>query len=222
MKINIRTLSENPRRVRLIPKGYNTVSANVGVDNPTLQVDEDYTISFCLAKPPIELSTSDALFLEYVNNPTVTYLRSKISIEFNGKVYTGYWLNYSSEIRSPLISLLQGAFTAADGEVVYPIGTQIAYNDTYANRRSFRMKDDSGTGNITISGFDDNTIFPGLVFAAEPATLKFVLTPENSAPPPQDPEEPWVDLIQYFGAPQVGTIHFGDVLKSAGTLRYVS
>lgn len=217
MKINVRTLSEEPRRIRLIPKGSNTVSANVGVDNPTLHVDDDSAVSFCLLKTPL-LASYEVPFLEYKPIPTASFLYSKLSIEYNGKVYTGYWKNYSLELRSPLLSLLQGVFKGSDGEVVTPIGSNIGYVDVYNKPRHFKLNDNSQTGNITISGFSDNSLLPNCTFDESFATLKFVVTPADAAPPPEQPERDWVDLIEVYGAPNFGTIHHGIEIISLGTL----
>lgn len=182
--------------------------------------DEDYavffaTAEFCLSplQPSFELP-----FLEYQNNPTASFLFSKLSLEFNGKVYTGYWLNFSTDIRSPLLSLLSGEFKSADGEVITPIGTDVGYVDVYNKPRHFKLHDNKQTGNITISGFSDNSLLPNCTFEESFATLKFVVTPADAAPPPEQPERDWMDLIEVYGAPNFGTIHHGIEIISLGTL----
>lgn len=197
--------------------------------NPTMKYDiENGTIKFCLAPAeaefrlvpiPEETVTVNKPFLEYKNNPTFSSLFSKMSMEYNGKIYTSYHLNSDSNIRSPLLAMLQGEWTAADGEVIKPIGTHVEYEDVYSVPRHFKLVDDPNTDNIYISGFEDNTLLPNLTFTEDPATMKFIVTPSSGiAPPPEQPEREWVDLIDVYGAGRgsVGDIHFDIEMKTMG------
>jgi len=54
MNFNFRNISENPKRIRIIPKNGTELFANIGVDNPTATIDEDGVFSVCLSpnEPP--------------------------------------------------------------------------------------------------------------------------------------------------------------------------
>ena len=174
---------------------------------------------FCLAPIPEETVSVNKPFLEYKQNPTFSSLFSKMSMEYNGKIYTAYHIGFGSSIRSPLLAMLQGEWTAADGEVIKPIGTHVGYEDVYSVPRHFKLVDYPNTGNIYISGFEDNTLLPNLTFTEDPATMKFIVTPSSGiAPPPEQPEREWVDLIDVYGAGRgsVGDIHFDIEMKTMG------
>ena len=186
---------------------------------------QDYAVffaeaEFCLAVEPEETVSIEKPFLEYKNNPTFSSSLSKMSMEYNGKIYTAYYIGFSSTIRSPLISMLQGEWTAADGEVIKPIGTHVGYEDVYSVPRHFKMVENAGgNGNIAISGFGDNTLLPNLTYTEDPAEMKFIITPSSGiAPPPERPEREWIDLIDVYGADRgsVGDIHFDIVIKTMG------
>lgn len=49
MKLNFKNLSDSIKRIRLIPKDGASASANIGVDNPTLDINENGEVTFCLA-----------------------------------------------------------------------------------------------------------------------------------------------------------------------------
>ena len=49
MNFNFKNLSENIKRIRIIPKNDTELVANVGVDNPTAMIDEDGVFSVCLS-----------------------------------------------------------------------------------------------------------------------------------------------------------------------------
>jgi hypothetical protein len=49
MKLNFKNLSDSIKRIRLIPKAGAGVSANIGVENPTLDISENGEVTFCLA-----------------------------------------------------------------------------------------------------------------------------------------------------------------------------
>ena len=175
---------------------------------------------FCLAPIPEETVTVNKPFLEYKNNPTFSSLFSYMSMEYNGKVYTAYHIGFGSSIRDPLLAMLIGEWKAADGEIIKPIGSNIGYEDVYSVPRHFKLVDNAGSnGNIAISGFGDNTLLPNLTFTEDPAVMKFIVTPSSGiAPPPEQPEREWVDLIDVYGAGRggVGDIHFDIEMKTMG------
>ena len=144
----------------------------------------------------------------------------RMSMEYNGKVYTSYHIGFGSSLRSPLLSMLQGSWTAEDGEVITPIGSHIGYEEVYGTPRHYKTVDTGG--NIMISGFGDNTLLPNLTFTEDPATMRFIITPETGiAPPPEQPERDWVDLIDVYGADRgsVGDIKFDIEIKTMGYLK---
>lgn len=49
MKLNFKNLSDSIKRIRLIPKDGASASANIGVENPTLDISENGEVTFCLA-----------------------------------------------------------------------------------------------------------------------------------------------------------------------------
>lgn len=49
MKLNFKNLSDSTKRIRLVPKDGASASANIGVNNPTLDISENGEITFCLA-----------------------------------------------------------------------------------------------------------------------------------------------------------------------------
>lgn len=49
MNFNFKNLSENTKRIRIIPKNGTELFANIGVDNPTAMIDEDGVFSVCLS-----------------------------------------------------------------------------------------------------------------------------------------------------------------------------
>jgi len=49
MNFNFKNLSENTKRIRIIPKNGTELFANIGVDNPTATIDEDGVFSVCLS-----------------------------------------------------------------------------------------------------------------------------------------------------------------------------
>ena len=49
MNFNFKNLSENTKRIRIIPKNGAELFANIGVDNPTAMTDEDGVFSVCLS-----------------------------------------------------------------------------------------------------------------------------------------------------------------------------
>lgn len=49
MKLNFKNLSDSIKRINLIPRAGAEASANIGVDNPTLDISEYGVVSFCLA-----------------------------------------------------------------------------------------------------------------------------------------------------------------------------
>ena len=175
---------------------------------------------FCLAPIPEETVTVNKPFLEYKNNPTFSSLFSYMSMEYNGKVYTAYHIGFGSSIRDPLLAMLIGEWKAADGEIIKPIGSNIGYEDVYSVPRHFKLVDNAGgNGNIAISGFGDNSLLPNLTFTEDPAVMKFIITPSTGiAPPPEQPEREWTDLISVYGAGQggVGDIHFDIEMKTMG------
>lgn len=186
---------------------------------------EDFAVffaeaEFCLAPIPEETVTVNKPFLEYKNNPTFSSLFSYMSMEYNGKVYTAYHIGFGSSIRDPLLAMLIGEWKAADGEIIKPIGSNIGYEDVYSVPRHFKLVDNAGgNGNIAISGFGDNSLLPNLTFTEDPATMKFIVTPSSGiAPPPEQPEREWVDLIDVYGAGRgsVGDIHFDIEMKTMG------
>lgn len=187
--------------------------------------NQDYAVffaeaEFCLAQIPEETVTYDKPFLEYKQNPTFSSLFSKMSMEYNGKIYTAYYIGFGNSIRSPLLSMLPGEWTAADGEVIKPIGTHVGYEDIYSVPRHFKIVENlGGSGNIAISGFGDNSQLPNLTYTEDPATMKFIVSPSSGiAPPPEQPEREWVDLIDVYGAGRgsIGDIHFDIVMKTMG------
>ena len=178
---------------------------------------------FCLAPIPEETVTVNKPFLEYKNNPTFSSLFSYMSMEYNGKVYTAYHIGFGSSIRDPLLAMLIGEWKAADGEIIKPIGSNIGYEDVYSVPRHFKLVDNAGgNGNIAISGFGDNSLLPNLTFTEDPATMRFIITPETGiAPPPEQPERDWVDLIDVYGVDRgsIGDIHFDIEIKTMGYLK---
>ena len=64
MKLNFKNLSDSIKRIRLIPKGNNLegASANIGVDNPTLDINENGEVTFCLAPSDICISSPPYIF----------------------------------------------------------------------------------------------------------------------------------------------------------------
>lgn len=61
MKINIKNNQNKFSRIKLIPKSSDsTISANIGVDNPTLIIDDNKTLSVCLS-PNNDISCEGAL-----------------------------------------------------------------------------------------------------------------------------------------------------------------
>lgn len=49
MKFNLRNITDSNKRIRIIPKNSSSISANIGVDNPTASIDENGVFSVCLA-----------------------------------------------------------------------------------------------------------------------------------------------------------------------------
>ena len=60
MKLNFKNLSDSTKRIRLIPKDGASASANIGVNNPTLDISDDGVIQFCLA--PAECNSTAVTF----------------------------------------------------------------------------------------------------------------------------------------------------------------
>ena len=182
--------------------------------NPTLNVDFDEGIvEFCLAPAIEEPASYNVLFLENKINATWDAPISKMSMEYNGKLYTAHHSGFTVDLRSLLLSMLPGEWTSADGDVIQPIGTPIGYEDIYAIPRHFKVNDEAN-GDITISGFADNSLLPNLTFTGDPAVIKFVATPQDGG------SGEWVDLITtYSGVDNgglVGDIHSGVDIKSKG------
>lgn len=49
MKFNLKNTSQNTKNIRIIPKNGATLSANVGVENPTATIDENGVFSVRLS-----------------------------------------------------------------------------------------------------------------------------------------------------------------------------
>ena len=69
MKLNFKNLSDSTKRIRLIPKDKAVASANIGVENPTLDINENGEVIFCLAPsdicvalPPLDLNLAKTFY----------------------------------------------------------------------------------------------------------------------------------------------------------------
>ena len=66
MNFNFKNLSENTKRIRIIPKNGAELFANIGVDNPTAMIDEDGVFSVCLSPNETPTISCDGA-VEYVD-----------------------------------------------------------------------------------------------------------------------------------------------------------
>jgi len=66
MKLNFKNLPDIVTGKRLIPKDGASASANIGVNNPTLDISDDGIIQFCLA-PAKQNSTDVPEILQPLN-----------------------------------------------------------------------------------------------------------------------------------------------------------
>ena len=71
MKLNFKNLSDSTKRIRLIPKDGASASANIGVDNPTLDISENGEVTFCLAPPNTDARINSLPYTITVNNSII-------------------------------------------------------------------------------------------------------------------------------------------------------
>lgn len=117
MNFNFKNISQSNKRIRLIPKNGASISANIGVDNPTTSIDENGVFSVCLApKNDCEPSTFDVPELnEYgwgnsSNGITYTVNNSEKKVVVFGSTGTTFSLTQSFE-NAVLYSNLTEPFT---------------------------------------------------------------------------------------------------------------
>ena len=96
MNFNFKNLSENIKRIRIIPKNGTELFANIGVDNPTAMIDEDGVFSVCLS--PYEAPE----YGDWILNQGFNILDDDIR-------YTGYKTNGVDTYDSFALSSLQDA-----------------------------------------------------------------------------------------------------------------
>lgn len=160
MKINIRNNHNDFSRIKIIPKSSsNTISANIGVDNPTLMIDQNNLLSVCLSRDD-RLSCKGAI--NYVDTGGVW---GDFIINING---VDYYEPYSEEVSQILY------IDSGEGELHWK----------WFNKTSDRLRVEIRDCVISENeyGWKENTN-PTRVVDFEEKTIKFCLNEGNGCKP---------------------------------------
>lgn len=178
MKINIRNNHNDFSRVKIIPKSSsNTISANIGVDNPTLMIDENNLLSVCLSKDN-QLSCEGAT--SYVDTGGVY---GDFIINING---TDYYEPYGEEVSDILY------IDSSEGESHWKW-----FNKTTDN---LRVEVRNCVISETDYGWQENTN-PTRFVDFEEETIKFCLSKGSSCKPIE------ADILPIEGSLPAGTYY---------------
>lgn len=128
MNFNFKNLSENTKRIRIIPKNNTELAANIGVDNPTAMIDEDGVFSVCLSPNETPTNACDggvvAAYIPQSSDGDISSGWGYQQIVING---TAYSPDGSSSTLPPLPL---GLLSIGEGRTAYEIEVG-SYNYLY-------------------------------------------------------------------------------------------
>lgn len=130
MNFNFKNLSENTKRIRIIPKYGAELSVNVGVDNPTAMIDVNGVISVCLSPNETPTISCDGA-IDSIGIGDINY---EHVVKVNG---------IEIDLLNDVISSSDGIYTVQKGDIIFlaklEIEAAIGFKNNSVNNLVFEI-----------------------------------------------------------------------------------